>query len=309
VVTGVLMGTSIESAPMRIEVEETSSIPPVNLDLDQINHFRFGSKAVPHPDKVGKGGEDAFYAQAQMLAVADGVGGWAKHGVDPGLYSKELCTHIRKLNELNRATYKEDPKSLLVLAARQTKSEGSSTLVILSIDESKPILRTSYVGDSCYMIFRQKEDQTTLQLVHASQEQVKRFNFPYQIGSVGDSPLTALEYTHEVEDGDIIVVGSDGLFDNMNANQIADNLMSQKGNSTWDDLDLNSAAHSIADLAHEYSLDSDYDSPFAKGARAAGFTYSGGKSDDITVVIGQVRIRPREGTQVPNTMNGGMMEQ
>ena len=26
-----------------------------------------------------------------MLAVADGVGGWANHGIDPGLYSKKLC--------------------------------------------------------------------------------------------------------------------------------------------------------------------------------------------------------------------------
>jgi len=25
------------------------------------------------------------------LAVADGVGGWAEVGVDPGLYSKKLC--------------------------------------------------------------------------------------------------------------------------------------------------------------------------------------------------------------------------
>jgi len=280
----------------------------VKLDLDQINHFRFGSKLVPHPEKVGKGGEDAFYAQAQMLAVADGVGGWAKHGVDPGLYSKELCKNIRKLNEMNRSTYKEDPKSLLVLAARQTKNEGSSTLVILSVDENKPTIRTSYVGDSGYMIFRQN-DQNILQLVHASQEQVKRFNFPYQIGSVGDSPLTALEYTHEVEDGDIIVVGSDGLFDNMNAEQISDHLMNHTGSTSWNDADLNAAADSLADLAFQYSLDDDYDSPFAKGARAAGFTYNGGKSDDITVLIGQVRIRSREGNQVANAMNGGVMEQ
>jgi serine/threonine protein phosphatase PrpC len=26
-----------------------------------------------------------------LLVVADGVGGWNNHGVDPALYSKELC--------------------------------------------------------------------------------------------------------------------------------------------------------------------------------------------------------------------------
>jgi len=304
---GVLMGTSIESSPMRIEMEE-EIISPVKLDLDQINHFRFGSKLVPHPEKVSKGGEDAFYTQAQMLAVADGVGGWAKHGVDPGLYSKELCYNIKKLNELNRTTYKENPKSLLVNAAGQTRNQGSSTLVILSVDENKSILRTSYVGDCGYLIFRPDLEQMKLQLVHASQEQVKRFNFPYQIGSVGDSPMTALEYTHEVQDGDIIVAGSDGLIDNVSAEQIAEHLMNQKGSASWDDLDLNSAATSLAELTYQYSLDDCYDSPFAKGARAAGFSYMGGKSDDITVVIGQIRIRPQV-NQIPNAMNGGVMEQ
>jgi protein phosphatase PTC7 len=32
---------------------------------------------IPHPDKVSKGGEDALYANDNILAVADGVGGWA----------------------------------------------------------------------------------------------------------------------------------------------------------------------------------------------------------------------------------------
>ena len=31
----------------------------------------------------------------RFLAVADGVGGWAEHGVDPGKYSKELCSQYR----------------------------------------------------------------------------------------------------------------------------------------------------------------------------------------------------------------------
>lgn len=46
----------------------------------------------PHPDKAYKGGEDAGFSSARLLSVADGVGGWAKHGVDPGKYSKELIS-------------------------------------------------------------------------------------------------------------------------------------------------------------------------------------------------------------------------
>lgn len=42
----------------------------------------------PHDDKLDKGGEDAFAAHKNFLAVADGVGGWARHGIDPGHFSR-----------------------------------------------------------------------------------------------------------------------------------------------------------------------------------------------------------------------------
>lgn len=29
-----------------------------------------------------------------MIAMADGVGGWNKKGVDPALFSNELCRHF-----------------------------------------------------------------------------------------------------------------------------------------------------------------------------------------------------------------------
>lgn len=49
-----------------------------------------GSKIIPHPEKAHKGGEDACFTTSQVVGLADGVGGWAEHGVDPGLYSKKL---------------------------------------------------------------------------------------------------------------------------------------------------------------------------------------------------------------------------
>jgi len=35
-----------------------------------------------------------MFADKQLLAVMDGVGGWAEHGIDPALYSKKLATII-----------------------------------------------------------------------------------------------------------------------------------------------------------------------------------------------------------------------
>ena len=56
--------------------------------------FRGGVANLPHDDKVYKGGEDAFTASEKLIAVADGVGGWARQGVDPGLFSKQLAKDI-----------------------------------------------------------------------------------------------------------------------------------------------------------------------------------------------------------------------
>lgn len=60
----------------------------------QTNHFLYGSCMRPHPEKEYKGGEDAMYASDNILAVMDGVGGWAEHGVDPAKYSKRLAKYI-----------------------------------------------------------------------------------------------------------------------------------------------------------------------------------------------------------------------
>lgn len=49
---------------------------------------------IPHPEKVSKGGEDACYANENLLAVADGVGGWAEVGVDPAIYSRKLIAKL-----------------------------------------------------------------------------------------------------------------------------------------------------------------------------------------------------------------------
>lgn len=57
-----------------------------------INCLRCSSVFVlPHMQKRHKGGEDAAVLTDRVLAVADGVGGWAENGVDPANYSRRLC--------------------------------------------------------------------------------------------------------------------------------------------------------------------------------------------------------------------------
>lgn len=48
-----------------------------------------------------------------MLAVADGVGGWAESGIDPAIFSKRLCKNIDEL-VIKSDHYIEEPKQLLI---------------------------------------------------------------------------------------------------------------------------------------------------------------------------------------------------
>tara|TARA_B110000285_G_C14832923_1_gene471718 strand:+ start:52 stop:369 length:318 start_codon:yes stop_codon:yes gene_type:complete len=74
--------------------------PPENINN---KYFKFGANLLPHPEKVGKGGEDALVAAHNLMVVADGVGGWADHGIDPGLYSKQLVADFKSLYDDNKS--------------------------------------------------------------------------------------------------------------------------------------------------------------------------------------------------------------
>jgi len=55
-------------------------------------YFDHKTVLIPHDDKKHRGGEDAAATSDTMIIVADGVGGWAQRGIDPGLFSKKLTT-------------------------------------------------------------------------------------------------------------------------------------------------------------------------------------------------------------------------
>lgn len=63
-----------------------------------------------------------------------------------------------------------------------------------------------------------------MQIVFKSPQQQHDFNFPYQLGSgdgMSDPPEAAATFSVPVIEGDIIVAGTDGLFDNVFTDEIA----------------------------------------------------------------------------------------
>jgi protein phosphatase PTC7 len=244
--------------------------------------FQHAVENIPFPAKKDKGGEDAYYASDFVLSVADGVGGWNQRGVDPAKYSKKLAENTERFTKSDPIKYRKNPKQMLIDVANNNKETGSSTLVIAAIDPESDLLRTSYIGDSSYLLVRIDQSTGNYIKVYRSEEQQHSFNFPFQIGSIGDNPSEALAFQHEIKENDILILGTDGMFDNLFDKDVI-NMLNE--NKDWGVEEISKA---LGAVAFEKSLDTRYMSPFAVGAKKAGFYFLGGKSDDITIIVAKV---------------------
>ncbi|KAB2628628.1 protein phosphatase 2C 55 [Pyrus ussuriensis x Pyrus communis] len=255
-----------------------------------------GSVYLPKDNKLG---EDAHFIcpEKQTIGVADGVGGWAKKGIDAGQYARELMHNafiaVHNPNNIDEQKRKRkvadmigavDPRKVLQETYAKTKEKGSSTACILSLNKESGVLHAVNVGDSGFLLFRNNK------VVYQSPTQQRRFNCPYQLGNgiSSDRPDSAWEEWIQTVPGDIIVLGTDGLLDNMFPSEIEQVLVQGGGGDRDLDLGCGELASSIANLALYNSFDKHSPSPFSENARKAGFEHKGGKIDDITVIVAQV---------------------
>ncbi|CAI0420134.1 unnamed protein product [Linum tenue] len=238
-----------------------------------------GSCYLPHPDKEATGGEDAHFicGDEQVIGVADGVGGWADVGVNAGLFAQELMLNsVRAIQDNSKGSI--DPAKVLEKAHSNTKSRGSSTACIIALTNEE--LHAINLGDSGFIVIR---DGST---VFRSPVQQHGFNFPCQLesGTGGDLPSSGQVITVPVAPGDVVITGTDGLFDNLYTNEISAIIV----HSMRVGLGPQEAAQKITALARERALDRSRQTPFSVAAQDAGFRYYGGKLDDITVVVSYI---------------------
>jgi len=184
-----------------------------------------------------------------------------------------------------------DPAQALDLAYTKVEQTGSCTATV-GIMDKRGNFNIANLGDSGFMIFRNGE------IVFKTEEQQHGFNYPFQLGKVegrdgkyyphgNDRAKHSERYSFKLMVGDIIVAGSDGLFDNVWANDLTtcvrDNMTESPG----------AIAKELAELAHDEAGQNDNWVPFSDRALKQGAIRSkegwyGGKMDDITVVVGIV---------------------
>ena len=127
-------------------------------------------------------------------------------------------------------------------------------------------------------------------------QQLRAFNLPYQLGFTNtdgiepfEKPGDATVGNFPVHRGDVIVVGSDGLFDNVEIVDIAEIVGEWEAAGSGD---RDALAAKLCDRARDLSLDDRTDSPFALLAKENDIMWGGGMPDDVTVVVMTVEPAP-----------------
>jgi serine/threonine protein phosphatase PrpC len=255
---------------------------------------------IPNDEKKDRGGEDAAATSNTAIVVADGVGGWLRHNIDPGYYSRLLTETVVRLAAESKTTrpLAEIVHDANIYASRQHL--GTATCTTLRITDESTV-STLNIGDSGYSIHRitpspDGDKKPRIGLLFASKPGQKQFNFPDQIGGQHGDVVAkvGVPNTHDFQDGDIFIVFSDGVSDNLWPEDFHPCISTFLDENSLDDPGLFTSYSSVADCiartAYELGKDETFDSPFAKGARDAGWgpNYSGGKHDDITVTVATI---------------------
>ncbi|KAL1336261.1 hypothetical protein HN51_030653 [Arachis hypogaea] len=238
-----------------------------------------GAACLPHPSKASTGREDAYFiSHSNWLGVADGVSDWSLQGSNAGHYIRELiekCKNIVSDHE-NLSTMK--PAEVITSGAAETQKSGSSAILVAHFDGQA--FHAANVGNTGFMVIRDGC------IFKKSTPMFHEFSFPLQIVTGEDPSEIIEEYKIDVNDGDVIITASNGLFDNLYDQEIA----SVVSKSLQANLKPQEIAELLAMRAQEVGRSSFARSPFGDAAQAAGYVgYTGGKLDDVTVIVSSVK--------------------
>lgn len=246
-------------------------------------------------------GEDNFFIRSNNAAdyyagVADGVGGWAEHGYDSSAISRELCNAMYEFSGIVGG----NPKSIIDLGFEKIKKDGSvevgGTTAIVAHFPPDGRLQLANLGDSWCGVFRNEK------LAFQTKFQTVGFNAPYQLAIIPEhmikeaqrrgssyirnQPADADQYTFQLQKGDIVFLATDGVTDNV---AIEDMELFLKDRQSLVDSDLQQASQEFVSKTVQLSKDPSFPSVFSQElSKLTGKNYSGGKEDDITLIVVKV---------------------
>jgi protein phosphatase PTC7 len=192
-------------------------------------------------------GEDAYAmlrtSKFTLLAVADGVGGWADRGIDSSRFAWALVSALTAAfqHDLAQPSFQYNdadlptgyPRDLLervysdILQQKGAALLGSATVCLGIVDHRLNRLHVANLGDSGFLVYRRNSNKSAKtascagRVLIRSTEQQHAFNFPFQLTPYlgrsleADLPAAAQLYSADLQHGDLVFFASDGVFDNL----------------------------------------------------------------------------------------------
>lgn len=154
--------------------------------------------------------------------------GTFKYGIPSAAYAKSLaeisCRAMENLiNESKESTW--TPRMAVEFAHSQVSAQGASTLCLLAFDAQQSILHAGKIGDGGYVVLRPMGSEE-MEVVSPWKPFANPSEHPLGLKSTnylssqglsrqirGCHPRTTSETRVAVQEGDIIVLATDGLFD------------------------------------------------------------------------------------------------
>lgn len=244
-------------------------------------------------------GDDSIVGSAQLVGLADGVSGCEGNS---GLWSRTLLNNTLTnfaINYNSEDQQQLDMHSILYRSYVATKSlfhslneTGSSTLVLAHFNKTKSALEVLNIGDSMLYVIRDGQIAWKTEPKKAKTE-TEDANCPQQIGTHTIlHPGTCCVSTVPVQEGDLVLLCSDGVSDNLWEAEI-ERILAETYYAYTDaaaDADtlppLQPAVDALVKEATSVSFDNFAVCPYHETSRKA--LQSGGKNDDISVLLTRV---------------------
>ena len=261
-------------------------------------------------------GDDAVLTNANYLAVADGVGAWntKSHG-HAALWSRLMLHYWSRELAAGQYGYRRQPSEggvdpVLCLqeahqatldattnagARRDQVWHGTTTVCGAVLKGSKLLVLN--LGDSVAFVYRHGRRKWALR----TKEQWHWFDCPRQLGTNSpDTPVNnCVVQELEVQDGDLVVLATDGLVDNMWDEEIltaigavleaTEVVVESETGEKGDCGRMKLVAQRLVEGAKKTAIDPFAESPYMERSIEEGLGIEGGKWDDISVAAAVCR--------------------
>jgi len=239
--------------------------------------------------------EDAYFQGDHALGVADGVGGmirYANHGVDSAAYASELMNLAAAGSLSGEVSALPQAVAALSHAEQCANAYGASTALVLALKGDK--IGVASLGDSGFLLLRRT--LTGMAIIERTQGQQHSWNHPYQFvrlpaslaakvpkGFKPDSTEDCERLEVQVDAGDLLLLFTDGLSDNLHEHELLE-IVNRLGGTAARLGCPQALARELVLAAYKRSRDPKAQVPFTISARKEGRKILGGKKDDITAV-------------------------